>query len=50
MFTLAELRLLIEAVGTLIAEYGESPERCGLLERLRAERDRLVAEIEGARL
>lgn len=40
MFTLAEIRLLIEGLGTLIAEYGERPERVELLARLEAERER----------
>lgn len=49
MFTLAEIRLLIEGLGTLIAEYGERPDRTELLDRLTAERDRRLAEIEAAR-
>lgn len=36
MFTIAELDILIEGVGTLIAEYGDRPERVALEERLRA--------------
>jgi hypothetical protein len=43
MFTLAELRLLIEALDTLDAEYGRA-DAVALAERLRAERDRLSAE------
>jgi hypothetical protein len=38
--SLADLRLLIEAVGTLEAEYGERPATSELLERLRATRRR----------
>lgn len=44
MFTIADLDLLIEAVGTLIAEYGERPERVEMLERLRSDRERLRVE------
>ncbi len=44
MFTIAELELLIEALGTLIAEYGVRPERTALYERLRAELATRVAE------
>jgi hypothetical protein len=36
MFSIEELEILIEGVGTLIAEYGDRPERVVLLERLRA--------------
>ena len=46
MFTLAEIRLLIEALETMSWEYGERPEREALIERLRAERERRIAEIE----
>jgi hypothetical protein len=46
MFTLAEIRILIEGLGTLIAEYGERPEHAELLARLLAERARRIAEIE----
>lgn len=49
MFTLAELKLLIEAVGTLTMEYGERPERVAMEEKLRAMRDARIAEIEEAR-
>lgn len=49
MFTLAEIRLLIEALGTLMAEYGERPEPLALMERLRAMREERIAEIESAR-
>jgi hypothetical protein len=49
MFTLAEIRVLIEALGTLCSEYGETPERAELLARLVAERVRRVAEIEASR-
>jgi hypothetical protein len=49
MYTFSELSVLIEAVGTLIDEYGESPDRVALLERLRADRDRLRADIERCR-
>jgi hypothetical protein len=49
MFTLAELRLLIEGLETLMLEYGESPERVALRERLRAELARLRAELESLR-
>lgn len=45
MFTIEELEILIDAVGTLIAEYGERPERVALHERLRAEREARRAEI-----
>jgi hypothetical protein len=38
--SLADLRLLIEAVGTLESEYGERPETTDLMERLRAVRRR----------
>lgn len=50
MFTLAEVRLMIEAIGTLMAEYGETPDRLALDARLRIECDRRVAEIADARL
>lgn len=36
MFTIEELDIMIEGVGTLIAEYGDRPERAEVLERLRA--------------
>lgn len=49
MFTLKEIRLLLEAVETLVMEYGETPERRDMVERLRAERDRRVAEIDAGR-
>lgn len=49
MFTLAEIRLLIEALETLMLEYGETPERVALLERLKAERESRRAEIEAYR-
>ena len=49
MFTLAEIRILIEGLGTLSAEYGETPELRELLDRLYAERERRIAEIEAAR-
>jgi hypothetical protein len=49
MFTLAELELLIEGLGTLISEYGDRPERVALLERLVAERARRREEIEALR-
>lgn len=38
--SLAELRLLIEALGTLMAEYDETPERLTLDARLREARRR----------
>jgi hypothetical protein len=44
MFTLAEVRLLVEALGTQMAEYGETAGRVELYDRLRAERDRLGDE------
>lgn len=47
MFTLAELRELVEALGTLIAEYGETPVRRDLHERMRAELARRREEIAG---
>jgi hypothetical protein len=50
MFTLAEIRLLIEAVDTLTIEYGDTPERIALLAHLRDERDRHIAEIESERI
>lgn len=46
MLTLAEIKLLIEAVATLMAEYGETPERVALEEKLREHRKVLLAEIE----
>ena len=45
MFTLAELDILMEAVGTLIAEYGERPERLRLQDKLRELRDERRAEL-----
>jgi hypothetical protein len=49
MFTLAEIELLIEGLGTLIAEYGDRTERTELLERLRWERIRRREEIDSMR-
>jgi hypothetical protein len=49
MFTLAEIELLIEGLGTLIAEYGDTAERTELLERLRWERIRRREEIDSMR-
>jgi hypothetical protein len=46
VFTIAELDILIEGVGTLIAEYGDRPERVALLARLEAERAMRRAEAE----
>jgi hypothetical protein len=42
--SLADLRLLIEALATLEAEYGERPASTDLLERLRAARRRREEE------
>lgn len=50
MFTLPDLRILIEGLGTLMAEYGETPERLELQGRLYDERDRRIAELEQFRL
>jgi hypothetical protein len=44
MFTMAELRLLIEGLATVSAEYGERPERAALEARLREALERLRAE------
>lgn len=43
--TLEDLTLLIEALGTLIAEYGDRPNRTVLMERLEAERASRRADI-----
>lgn len=49
MFTLAEIRLLIEGLETLELEYGSRPELAALIERLKEDRASLVAEVEAAR-
>lgn len=43
--TLDDVDLLIEALGTLIAEYGERPNRTVLMDRLQAERASRLADI-----
>jgi hypothetical protein len=43
--SMAEIRILIEAVGTLDAEYGLDAVGAALLARLREVRDRRAAEI-----
>lgn len=47
MLTIRELSILIEAVGTLIAEYGVTREREELEVRLRDARERLLDERRG---
>jgi hypothetical protein len=50
MFTLKEIRLLMEGIDTLISEYGQTPERLALFDKLRTERDSRLAEIEEYRM
>lgn len=45
MFTIEELEIMVEAVGTLIAEYGDRPDRVALYTRLVAEREARRAEL-----
>ncbi len=47
--SLADLRLLIEALGVVEDEYGERPAAVELRERLRVERDRCEAGLDAAR-
>lgn len=49
LVTLAEVKILIEAVGALEMEHGERPERSALLAKLEEYRAALRAEIESAR-
>jgi hypothetical protein len=47
--SMSEIRILIEAVGMLDAEYGLDATGAALLDRLRKVRDRRTAEIEAGR-